>query len=86
MVGAALILGLAVRLAAYSGALLMALYYFALSFPKVSAHAYIVDEHIIYFIALLLLAWEQTGRYWGLDNVLRGSALTRNKWTRWMFS
>lgn len=57
LIGVAFILGIFVRLSAYLGALLMLLYYFpTLSFPYAGEHSLIVDEHIIYALALLLLA------------------------------
>jgi thiosulfate dehydrogenase (quinone) large subunit len=69
LIGAALILGVFVRLASVLGVAIMVLYYFPiLLFPKVGANAYIVDEHIIYAIALLLLASLSAGRVFGLAN------------------
>ena len=49
------------------GALLMLLYYAVLPFPKPNVHSYIVDEHLIYIFALLVLAAANAGRIWGLD-------------------
>ncbi|MBV22357.1 MAG: hypothetical protein CMI57_02580 [Parcubacteria group bacterium] len=64
LIGATLILGIFVRLSAYLGALLMILYYFpGLTFPHVGEHAYLVDEHIIYALALLLLASLHTAHH-----------------------
>lgn len=68
LIGASLILGLGVRLASILGAALMLLYYFpVLEFPKV-AHGFIVDDHLIYTVILLLFAAIRAGRYYGLDN------------------
>lgn len=68
LLGVSLILGVAVRLSAMLGALLMLLYYFViLDFPYPNAHSFIVDEHIIYALALLLLACVRAGRVWGLE-------------------
>jgi len=87
LVGAALILGVALRFASYGGILLMMLYYFpVLHFPYVGKTAYLVDEHIMYILVFVLLISAHAGRIWGLDHWLRGSRLTTNRWTRWMFS
>ena len=69
LLGVSLILGVFVRFSAPLGAILMLLYYFPiLAFPYPNAHAFIVDEHIIYAFALLLLAAVGAGRVWGLEN------------------
>lgn len=69
LLGVALILGVFVRLSSILGALLMLLYYLPiLQFPYPNAHAYIVDEHIIYIVALLFLGASRAGRVWGLEN------------------
>ena len=68
LLGVSLLLGVAVRLSALLGAVLMLLYYFPiLVFPMVGPHAYIVDEHIIYAAALLVLAFFRAGRAYGLE-------------------
>lgn len=67
LIGVSLILGVWVKLSALCGVVLMLLYYFAiLDFPYPNAHAYIVDEHIVYIAALLVLASTHAGRFWGL--------------------
>jgi thiosulfate dehydrogenase [quinone] large subunit len=44
------------------------LYYFPiLKFPYPNPHAYIVDEHIIYIAALVVLAVFKAGRAYGLE-------------------
>ncbi len=69
LIGIALILGLFTRFASIMGVLLMALYYLPiLDFPYPNAHAFIVDEHIVYSFALLVLASLRAGRVWGLEN------------------
>jgi thiosulfate dehydrogenase (quinone) large subunit len=65
--GAALVLGLGVRLATWGGALLMALYYIPLGFPYPNAHALLVDEHIVYIAALATLGAFRAGEAWGLE-------------------
>lgn len=73
LIGISLMLGLFTRLGALAGVVLMVLYYFpALSFPQVGEHAYIVDDHIIFIFALLLLTVLAAGRTWGIDGLLKG--------------
>ncbi|MSU56335.1 MAG: hypothetical protein EXS51_03450 [Candidatus Taylorbacteria bacterium] len=57
-----------VRLSVIAGTLLMFLYYFPIldgAYPN--PRAFIVDEHIIYAFALLILASFRTGRVYGLE-------------------
>lgn len=69
LIGATLILGVFVRLSAVLGAIMVILYYFpVLDFPNVGVHSYLIDEHIIYAVALLLLGSFRAGRIWGLEN------------------
>lgn len=69
LLGVSLILGVFVRLSSTLGAVLMLLYYFpVLTFPYIKPHAYLVDEHIIYALVLLVLAALRAGRVWGLEN------------------
>ena len=56
LIGTSLILGVGVRYSAVLGALLMLLYYIPQGFPYPNPHSLIVDEHIVYIAALLLLA------------------------------
>lgn len=69
LLGVSLILGIGVRLSSVLGVVLMMLYYFPiLDFPYPNPHSYIVDEHIVYTVALLVLASFRAGRVWGLAN------------------
>ncbi len=69
LLGISLILGIGVRLSGWLGAILMMMYYFpALTFPHVGQNSYIVDEHIIYAIVLILLSVENTGSAYGFGN------------------
>ncbi len=69
LLGISLILGIGVRLSSILGAILMLLYYFPiLDFPYPNPHAFLVDEHLIYVAALLLLGSLRAGRTWGLEN------------------
>ena len=72
LLGVSLILGVFIRFSAPLGAILMLFYYFPiLAFPYPSAHAFIVDEHIIYAAALLALASLRAGDFWGLGKKFR---------------
>ncbi len=69
LLGMALLLGVFMRLGAIAGAVLMLLYYLpVLEFPYIGKNSFIIDEHIIYALALLLLAAFQAGRVWGLES------------------
>ncbi len=71
LVGIALILGIAMRLSVWGGIALMALYYFPiLDFPLVGERSYLVDEHVIYAAALLVLGVFGAGRAWGLGGLV----------------
>lgn len=78
LLGISLLLGIGVRLSSILGALLMLLYYIPLGFPYPDAHSYIVDDHIIYLLVLLLFAIMNAGHVWGLD------ANIRNRFVRWL--
>ena len=68
LLGVSLILGLFVRLTSIGGFILMLLYYFpVLQFPYILPHSFIIDDHIIYALALLFFAATRAGRVWGLD-------------------
>lgn len=69
LLGISLMLGVFVRLSSILGAALMLLYYFPiLDFPYPNTYSFIVDEHIIYALALLILAVWRAGRIYGLEN------------------
>lgn len=72
LLGVSLILGIGVRFSSFLGALLMMLYYLPLGFPYPNAHAFIVDEHIIYASVLLYFAAVRAGRVYGLENWCAG--------------
>lgn len=68
LLGLSLLLGLFVRLSSWLGAALMLLYYFViLDFPYPNAHAFLVDEHIVYAFVLILLGQMHAGRVLGLE-------------------
>lgn len=69
LIGVSLMLGVFVRLSGILGAVLMLLYYLPiLDFPYPNAHSFLVDEHIVYAAALLLLAAFRAGRTFGLES------------------
>lgn len=69
LIGVSLILGIGVRFFSVFGAVLMLLYYLPiLNFPYPNPHSFLVDEHIIYALVLLLFASLRAGRIWGLEN------------------
>lgn len=67
LLGISLMLGIGVRWSSTLGAILMLLYYFPIldgAYPN--PHSYIVDEHIIYALALMVLAYFHAGSAWGV--------------------
>lgn len=68
LLGISLILGLFVRWSSTAGIVLMVLYYLAaLDFPYPDAHAYLVDQHIIYSFVLFCFITLRAGQVWGFD-------------------
>lgn len=56
LIGFALLVGVEVRLASLLGGILMFLYWLpVLNFPLIGEHSFIIDEHIIYLLALGVL-------------------------------
>ena len=69
LLGISLILGIGVRLSSILGAILMMLYYFPiLDFPYPNPHSFLIDEHVIYALILVLFASLRAGRAFGLEN------------------
>ena len=56
LIGLSLVFGILIRVSAVFGAMLMLFYYLALSFPHPDAYTYVVDEHLVYAGAFLVLA------------------------------
>lgn len=78
LLGLSLLLGLGVRLSAPLGALMMFLYYLPiLNFPFIPPHSFLVDEHIVYAAALLLLYAFHAGRFYGVAAVCERSKFCR---------
>ncbi|HEY1157642.1 MAG TPA: hypothetical protein VGE95_15310 [Arthrobacter sp.] len=64
LVGGALVLGVALRVAAVGGSALMLLMWLSALPIKTNP---VLDEHIIYAAAMIALAAARAGRIWGLD-------------------
>lgn len=76
LIGAALLIGIAPRLASWAGAVLMILYYFPhVAFPY-TAHGYIVEVHIIYAAVFVFVALTPAARTFGLSHFFPN----RRKW------
>lgn len=71
LLGISLISGAFIRFSAPLGILLMILYYLPLGFPHPDLHSFIVDDHIIYSAALLVIWAYGAGRAWGLGERFR---------------
>ncbi len=63
LLGTALLLGIAMRLAAYGGTLLMFLIWLSLFPPKNNP---LIDEHVVYALVLWVLYQSRAGEYWGV--------------------
>jgi thiosulfate dehydrogenase [quinone] large subunit len=80
LIGLALLLGVGMRVAGWSGALLTLLMWLAEIPP---ANNPIVDEHLLYVIVLIGLAVTNTkpGRMFGLGQVWSGTTIVKkNQW------
>ena len=74
-IGAALLLGIGVRIAGYSGIALFAMMYTATALlPENNP---LLDEHVVYAIALLVLIAVDSGQYLGLGGIWRKTTLVR---------
>jgi thiosulfate dehydrogenase (quinone) large subunit len=80
LIGAALMLGVAVRWSSFWGSVLMVLYYFA-HFETNTANG-LIDDHLVYALVLILFIVVGAGKWWGLDGRLKTSSGVR----RWMMS
>ena len=73
-IGVALLLGIGLRIAGYSGAAMMLLMYASHLPPTTNP---IVDDHIVYAIVLLLLPTFRAGEYAGLGHTWKASKLVQ---------
>jgi thiosulfate dehydrogenase [quinone] large subunit len=75
LLGISLIIGVGMNLSTLLGCVLMLLYYFVtLNFPFVGEHGFLVDDHIIYIAALLVLRYFNAGEAIGFGKWIRQSA------------
>ena len=74
LIGLALLLGIGVRIAGYSGALLMLFMYLASIQPENNP---LLDDHIIYGLLLLLFAATGAGKCLGFGNAWARTSLVQ---------
>jgi len=85
LIGLSLLAGLAVRLSAIFGILLMILYWMAhMDFPYITnTNNFIVDDHIVYAVVLGLLIATRAGHIWGLDSWAAKQGFASNRLIGW---
>ncbi len=74
LVGLALILGIGIKIAGYSGAIMMALIYASVFPPENNPF---IDEHIIYIIVLLYFTTIPVGKTWGMGSWWKNTQLVK---------
>jgi len=74
LIGISLILGIGIKIASYSGSLLMVLMWSANIPPKTNP---LIDYHIIFLIVLVLFSMLNAGRFLGLGNRWRSIKLIK---------
>jgi thiosulfate dehydrogenase (quinone) large subunit len=78
LIGVALLLGIAVRPAAWAGVLMMIVYYFPhYAYPFHLDHGWIVEEHVVLAAGFLVVAVSPFAEYLGLGAWARRSFLAR---------
>lgn len=78
LIGIALLLGIGVRLAGYSGALLLLLMYLAaIPFYTPESHNPIMDEHLVYLFILLAFTQIKVGHWYGY-----GKQWAKTEWVK----
>ena len=65
LIGLSLLLGIGVKVAGYSGALMLFLMWTAVLPPE---HHPFMDDHLIYGMVMIALPWVSAGRKWGLGS------------------
>lgn len=75
LLGAALILGIGLRIVSYTGSLLLFLMWLAL-FP--TENNPFLDQHIIYILVLCVLSYSNAGNFWGLGNWWGKTKIVKN--------
>lgn len=63
-VGVSFMLGILLRIAGYSAAVMLALMYLAFALPP--EHNPIIDEHLIYLVLAVAFTFIPVGKWWGL--------------------
>ncbi|OGD95866.1 hypothetical protein A3F02_01890 [Candidatus Curtissbacteria bacterium RIFCSPHIGHO2_12_FULL_38_9b] len=74
LIGVSLILGVGVKIAGYSGALMMLLMWSAVLPPQNNP---VLDDHIIYLIILITLASSKSGHIWGLGKQWSSTSIVK---------
>lgn len=74
-IGLALTLGIFVKLGAYAGALMLLLMYLAVGLQP--EHHPFIDEHFVYFFVMLVVAWSNSGIYFGFGNAWARTSLVQ---------
>ncbi len=77
LIGVALLLGVGIRAASWAGAALMILYYFPHYDLPTVPHGYLVEEHLIYAAAFVLIALLPAAQSFGLARFVRATPLGR---------
>ncbi|HSH00870.1 MAG TPA: hypothetical protein VLL52_00030 [Anaerolineae bacterium] len=73
-IGVALLLGVGLTIAGYAGALQMALIYLAAIPPVYNP---IVDQHIVYIVLLVAIAWFKPGETFGLGKTWKNMDIVK---------
>jgi thiosulfate dehydrogenase (quinone) large subunit len=82
-IGIALLLGLFLRSASYAAIVMMILYYFA-HFDQNTANG-LIDQHIVYSFALLVLIGSGIGNVFGVDAFIERTRFVQsNRWVKWL--
>lgn len=82
LIGAAMILGIGIKIASWAGAAMMLLYYIpVLVFPKIGANSYLVDDHIVYALVFLVFGALGAQSTWGIYSFLQKKGwLVKTPW------
>lgn len=73
-IGLALLLGIGIKIACWSGMVIMALIYVA-AWPV--ENNWFIDQHIIYILVLIFFSQTNVGHYWGWGKVWENTALVK---------
>jgi len=75
-VGGALLLGIGIKIATISGSVLM-FFMWSVTLPK-SNNIFLIDEHLIYILVLLILLFTKAGQYAGLGRLWTRTKLVKS--------